>query len=86
MIYFLLILQVHSAYQITGFKRTKRGYKPQIRGLPIVGGGNDVALHNNEARPNSLPNDPLYGKQWYIVSKITSIGMVTQLVLVCRDG
>ncbi len=52
---------------MTGFPRSKRGYK-QIRGLPIVGGDSDVTLHNNEAKPNSLPNDPLYPKQWYIVS------------------
>lgn len=52
---------VQFAVQQPGYIRSKRGFK-QIRGVPIV----DVTAHRNNARPNKLPNDPLYGKQWYI--------------------
>lgn len=52
---------VFTAVQQPGYVREKRGYK-QIRGVPIV----DVTAHRNNARPNSLPNDPLYSKEWYI--------------------
>lgn len=60
-------LQVQFAVQQPGYIRSKRGFK-QIRGVPIV----DVTAHRNNARPNKLPNDPLYGKQWYIVSILIS--------------
>lgn len=52
---------VAMAVQQPGFERRKRGYK-QIRGIPVA----DVTDHNNKARTNSVPNDPLYPKQWYI--------------------
>lgn len=52
---------VETAFQQPGFERRKRGYK-QIRGIPVA----DVTDHNNKARTNSIPNDPLYPKQWYI--------------------
>ena len=29
----------------------------------------EASGHRNNARPNDLPNDPLYPKEWYIVSK-----------------
>lgn len=60
--------QVAMAVQQPGFERRKRGYK-QIRGIPVA----DVTDHNNKARTNSVPNDPLYPKQWYIVSTIVRI-------------
>lgn len=59
------IFQVLSAVQQSGFVRTKRGLK-QIRG--VVNPNMEATAHNNNARPNKLPNDPLYSKEWYIVS------------------
>jgi proprotein convertase subtilisin/kexin type 2 len=55
---------VHTAVQQIGYSRTKRGYK-QIRGFPLQE-TEDPTSHRNNAKPNSLPNDPLYGKEWYI--------------------
>lgn len=61
------LLQVATAVQQPGYAREKRGYK-QIRGIPVP----EVTSHNNNERTNQLPNDPLYPKQWYIVSiKVT---------------
>jgi len=56
---------VRTALQMTGYMRNKRGYK-QIRGFPIPEEENDVTAHKNNARPGSLPTDPLYPKEWYI--------------------
>jgi hypothetical protein len=61
-------LQVHAAIQQPGYERTKRGYK-QIRGFPIKNDDNNVEAHNNNAKESQLPMDPLYSKQWYIVSQ-----------------
>lgn len=55
--------QVHQAIQQTGYVRSKRGYK-QIRGIPFE----DPQDHSNKAETGDVPNDPLYPKQWYIVS------------------
>jgi proprotein convertase subtilisin/kexin type 2 len=49
--------------QQTGYVRSKRGYKA-TRGVPIK--DMDVTAHKNEAKSGSLPNDPLYSKEWYI--------------------
>lgn len=63
-IFFVLFVnKVRLAIQQTGHIREKRGYK-QIRGFPIK----DVTSHENNARPSNLPSDPLYPKEWYIVS------------------
>lgn len=55
---------VHAAVQQTGYSRSKRGFK-QIRGFPLKE-TEDLTAHRNNAKPNSLPNDPLYAKEWYI--------------------
>jgi len=60
-------LQVAVAVQQAGFARTKRGYK-QIRGIPVP----EVTAHQNNEKTKQLPNDPLYSKQWYIVSTTIS--------------
>jgi len=52
------------AVQQPGFIRSKRGYK-QIRGIPVP----EATAHQNNEKTKQLPNDPLYSKQWYIVSK-----------------
>ena len=62
-IYFLLIFQVKRAIQQLGYLRKKRGMEKQIRGIPIKN-----SPHTNNARTSNLPNDPLYAKEWYIVS------------------
>ena len=63
-----LCVQIKYAVQQTGFIREKRGFK-QIRGVPIHSEKqDDVQAHKNNARPSNLPNDPLYPKEWYIVS------------------
>jgi len=57
-------MQVALAVQQAGFVRAKRGYK-QIRGIPVP----EVTAHQKNEKTKELPNDPLYSKQWYIVSK-----------------
>jgi proprotein convertase subtilisin/kexin type 2 len=52
---------VKYAEQQAGYTRTKRGYK-NTRGFPEE----DLTAHSNNARPDKLPNDPLYAKEWYI--------------------
>lgn len=51
----LSLLQVHSAFQLPGFKRVKRGYKPlRVENLvPFI-------------RPQSDPSDPYFPFQWYL--------------------
>ena len=41
----------------------------QIRGAPIAKPGKE---HLNDAKSHDLPNDPLYPKEWYIVSVYNS--------------
>ena len=53
MIFFLL--QIAHAYQQTGFKRVKRGYK-QLR------------LQEERTPLLSQPTDPYFPYQWYLVS------------------
>lgn len=50
-----IILQVHSAVQMTGFKRVKRGYNPlKVENLvPYM-------------RPQRDPTDPYFPFQWYL--------------------
>lgn len=78
-----LFEQVKRAIQQTGYLRTKRGYKP-IQGLPISEIkltapdiehyllNNDITAQapgkQNEKDPKT-PNDPLFAKEWYLVSK-----------------
>ena len=54
------------AVQQSGNRRLKRGYK-EIRGFPVTS-EDELTAHRNNAKPKSLPNDPLYAKEWYIVS------------------
>jgi len=61
----VFIVQVKLAVQQAGFLRHKRGYV-KIRGMPVKGG--DVTAHRNDAKLKGEPNDPLFDKQWYIVS------------------
>ena len=56
------------AVQQPGFVRAKRGYK-QIRGIPVL----EATAHENNEKSKELPNDPLYSKQWYIVSNTPSV-------------
>jgi len=63
-----LVVQVARAVQQVGFIRSKRGYK-QIRGIPVP----EATAHENNERTNELPNDPLYSKQWYIVSMTSRV-------------
>ena len=60
------ILQVKTAIQQTGYLREKRGYV-KTRGVPMKP-ESDVTAHRNKAKLSDQPNDPLYPKQWYIVS------------------
>ncbi|XP_074647026.1 neuroendocrine convertase 2-like [Tubulanus polymorphus] len=55
---------VRLAVQQAGFRRTKRGYKPIQRGVPLNGNFDDG--HINNRHDKSAPNDPLYGKEWYL--------------------
>lgn len=50
-----LLLQVHYAVQLAGFKRVKRGYKPlRVENLvPYM-------------RPQNDPTDPYFPFQWYL--------------------
>jgi len=62
--------------QQTGFERPKRGYK-QIRGIPVP----EATAHQNNEKTKQLPNDPLYSKQWYIVSKTTPYNLVVVFII-----
>ena len=56
----------------------KRGYK-EIRGFPVTS-EDQLTAHRNNAKPKTLPNDPLYPKEWYIVSgRIKSCTQLTCL-------
>ena len=71
-VFFSCSFQVEVAVQQPGYLRSKRGYQKQIRGVPI----HDVTAHKNNAKPGSIPNDPLYSKEWYIVSSSSLISLL----------
>jgi len=65
--------QVKRAIQQTGFRRSKRGFKPKIRGVPV----SEIRLKDPEAAQlldysksynYAEPQDPLFKKEWYLVS------------------
>lgn len=56
---------VLSAEQQFGYRRTKRGSRPMQRGVPLRG-KIDSTGHINNRHQESMPNDPLYEKQWYL--------------------
>lgn len=65
---------VKTAVQLTGYTREKRGFRPQQNGAKQIRAfqyqnrqlNNAETYHENTQKPNSLPNDPLYSKEWYI--------------------
>ena len=56
--------QIADAVQLTGFQRAKRGYKPLVKSA-----GSDKANTVNRVGDSSDPADPLFKKEWYLVSK-----------------
>lgn len=71
---FQILLQVKRAIQQIGYRREKRGYKP-LKGVPL----SEIKLSKEELatlidgddqydRTNRDPIDPLFAKEWYLVS------------------
>lgn len=44
----------------------------------------DVTAHKNHAKPGSIPNDPLYSKEWYIVSLFSNEQYKNKTTCVCK--
>lgn len=54
-------LQISSAVQLTGYARSKRGYRSYTQGASYMGTSNSKPMKNRS------PSDTLYSKQWYLV-------------------
>jgi hypothetical protein len=69
-----MYFQVKRAVQQTGYLRVKRGFKPKITGVPVSEiklklqslGNNFKDVNVNV--DNKSPTDPLFEKEWYLVS------------------
>lgn len=67
--------QVKRAVQQTGYLRVKRGFKPKITGVPVSeiklklqSLDEDKARAVNVKIDGKSPTDPLFKKEWYLVS------------------
>lgn len=67
--------QVKRAVQQTGYLRVKRGFKPKISGVPVSeiklklqSLDEDKARAVNVKIDGKSPTDPLFKKEWYLVS------------------
>jgi hypothetical protein len=82
--------QVKTAVQLTGYTREKRGFRPQQNGAKQIRAfqyqnrqlNNAETYHENTQKPNSLPNDPLYSKEWYIVSVTVTSKLRSETVFI----
>lgn len=73
--YHPFFFQVKRAVQQTGYLRVKRGFKPKISGVPVSeiklklqSLDEDKARAVNVKIDGKSPTDPLFKKEWYLVS------------------
>lgn len=64
------VFKVKTALQQTGFLRSKRGFKP-LPNIPV----SEIKLQDpditsilNQHKDSKLPTDPLFPKEWFLVS------------------
>lgn len=60
--------QIADAVQLTGFQRSKRGYRPLYKSA--TGSKQNYRTNTNKDGDSSDPTDPLFRKEWYLVSLI----------------